>query len=97
LSIPKRLRLCFLVDQKWLAKSSRCAWKVLSAYLRQSAAFDDAVPGAAIAVHAFGDFLQFNPTCTSSPPAVAFMDGQPKVIYKSKDGRTSNTLNWVKL
>jgi hypothetical protein len=61
LSIPKRLRIYFLFDRKLLAKLSRCAWKVLSAYLKQSAPFDDAVPGAAIAVHTFGDFLQFNP------------------------------------
>jgi hypothetical protein len=37
------------------------SWKVLSAYLKQPVAFDDAVPGAAIAVHSFGDFVQFNP------------------------------------
>ena len=60
-SIPKRLRIYFLFNRKLLAKLSRCAWKVLSAYLKQSAAFDDAVPGGAIAVHTFGDFLQFNP------------------------------------
>jgi hypothetical protein len=37
------------------------SWKVLSAYLKQPVPFDDAVPGAAIAVHSFGDFVQFNP------------------------------------
>jgi hypothetical protein len=61
LSIPKRLRRYFLFDRKLLAKLSRCAWNVLSAYLKQSAPLGDAVPGAAIAVHTFGDFLQFNP------------------------------------
>jgi hypothetical protein len=61
LSIPKRLRRYFLFDRKLLAKLSRCAWTVLSAYLKQSATVDDAVPGAVIAVHTFGDFLQFNP------------------------------------
>ena len=50
-----------VVQYKLLAKLSRCAWKVLSAYLKQSVYFDDAVPGAAIAVHTFGDFQQFNP------------------------------------
>jgi hypothetical protein len=34
---------------------------VLSTYLKQPVPFDDAVPGAAIAVHTFGDFQQFNP------------------------------------
>ena len=60
-SIPKRLRIYFLFDRKLLAKLSRCAWKVLSAYLKQSVPFDDAAPGAAIAVHTFGDFVQYNP------------------------------------
>jgi hypothetical protein len=40
---------------------SRCAWKVLSSYLKQAAPFNDSVPGAAIVVHTFGDFQQFNP------------------------------------
>jgi len=61
LSLPKRLRIYFLFDRKLLAKLSRCAWKVLSTYLKQAVLFDDAVPGAAIAVHTFGDFQQFNP------------------------------------
>ena len=60
-SIPKRLRIYFLFNRKLLAKLSRCAWKVLSAYLKQAVPFDDAVPGAAIAVHTFGEFQQFNP------------------------------------
>jgi hypothetical protein len=60
-SVPKRLRIYFLFDRKLLAKLSRCAWKVLSTYLKQPVYFDDAVPGAAIAVHTFGDFQQFNP------------------------------------
>jgi ribosomal protein S27E len=60
-SIPKRLRIYFLFNRNLLAKLSQCAWKVLSAYLKQLAPFDDAVPGAAIAVHTFGDFQQFNP------------------------------------
>jgi ribosomal protein S27E len=60
-SIPKRLRIYFLFNRKLLAQLSRCAWKVLNDYLKHSAPFDDAVPSAAIAVHAFGDFQQFNP------------------------------------
>jgi hypothetical protein len=50
-----------MYDRKLLAKLSRCARKVLSAYLKQAVSFDDAVPGAAVAVHTFGDFQQFNP------------------------------------
>jgi hypothetical protein len=34
---------------------------VVSVYLKQAVCFDDAVAGAAIAVHTFGDFQQFNP------------------------------------
>jgi hypothetical protein len=60
-SIPKRLRIYFLFNRKLLAKLSRCAWKVLNAYLKQAAPSDDSVPGGAIAVHTFGDFVQFNP------------------------------------
>ena len=44
--------------------------------------FDEAIPGAAIVVHTFGDFQL----------------GQAKVIYRSKDGRTSKTfeaLDWL--
>ena len=58
-SLPKRLRIYFLFDRKLLAKLSRCAWKVLSAYLKQPVPFDEAAPGAAIAVHTFGEFQQF--------------------------------------
>jgi hypothetical protein len=60
-SLPKRVRIYFMYDRKLLAKLSRCARKVLSAYLKQAVSFDDAVPGAAVAVHTFGDFQQFNP------------------------------------
>lgn len=60
-SIPKRLRIYFMFDRRLLAKLSQCAWTVLSGYLKQGAAFDDAVPGAVIAVQTFGDFQNFNP------------------------------------
>jgi hypothetical protein len=50
-----------MYNRKLLAKLSRCAWKVLGTYLKQSVPFDDAVAGAAIAVHTFGEFQQFNP------------------------------------
>lgn len=60
-SLPKRLRIYFLFGRKLLAKLSRCAWKLLSTYLKQAAPFDYAMLGAAIAVHTFADFQQFNP------------------------------------
>jgi hypothetical protein len=60
-SIPKRVRIYFLYDRKLLARLSQCAWKVLSAYLKQGTSLDDATPGAVIAVQTFGDYQNFNP------------------------------------
>ncbi len=60
-SIPKRLRIYFMMDRKLLAKLSQCAWKVLNLYLTQAVAYDDATAGAAVAVKSFGDFQNFNP------------------------------------
>ena len=60
-SLPKRLRVHFMINRKLLAKLSRCVWKVLGTYLKQAVPFGDAVPGAAIAVHTYGEFQQFNP------------------------------------
>ncbi|MCP4184316.1 MAG: IS91 family transposase, partial [Hyphomicrobiales bacterium] len=60
-SIPKRLRIYFMFDRKLLTKLSRCAWKVLHLYLTQAVPYEDATPGAAIAVQSFGDFQNFNP------------------------------------
>jgi len=60
-SIPKRLRIYFMYDRSLLSKLSRCAWKVLSIYLKQSVSDHNATPGSAIAVHTFGDFQNFNP------------------------------------
>jgi len=55
------LRIYFLYDRKLLAKLSICGWKVLSAYLKSAVPYDDAVPGASIAVQTYGDFQNFNP------------------------------------
>ena len=60
-SIPKRLRIYFLYDRKLLAKLSICAWKVINAYLKAAVPYDNAVPGASIAVQTYGDFQNFNP------------------------------------
>jgi ribosomal protein S27E len=60
-SIPKRLRIYFLYDRKLLAKLSRCAWKVMTTYLKSAVSDHSAVPGASIAVQTYGDFLNPNP------------------------------------
>ena len=50
-----------MYDRKMLAKLSRCAWKVLSDYIKQSVPVDNPMPGAVISVQTFGEFLNFNP------------------------------------
>ena len=55
------MRIHFMYDRKLLSALSRCAWRVLSVYLRQSVLDDSAAPGAAIAVQTFGEFQNFNP------------------------------------
>ncbi len=60
-SIPKRLRIYFLYDRTLLAKLSKCAWSVITAYLKSTVPGGEAVPGASIAVQTYGDFLNFNP------------------------------------
>jgi hypothetical protein len=61
LSIPKRLRIYFMLDRSLLAALSRCAWKVVSLYLKKAVPYEDAIPGAVIAVQSFGDFQNFHP------------------------------------
>ncbi|MEJ2660639.1 MAG: transposase [Desulfobacteraceae bacterium] len=60
-SIPKRLRIYFMYDRKLLAKLSRCGWNVINTFLKSASSHNDAVPGASISVHTYGDFLNFNP------------------------------------
>ena len=50
-----------MYDRSLLSKLSRCAWKVLSLYIKQGVSLDDPKPGAVIAVQTFGDLLNFNP------------------------------------
>ncbi|MFX0200485.1 MAG: transposase zinc-binding domain-containing protein [Candidatus Hodarchaeota archaeon] len=69
-SIPKRLRIYFMYDRKLPAKLSRCGWNVINTFLKSASSHDDAVPGARISVHTYGDFLNLNPTCTQSRPTV---------------------------
>jgi hypothetical protein len=60
-SIPKRLRIYFMYDRKLLAKLSKCGWNVINTFLKSASSYDDAVPGASISVHTYGEFLNFNP------------------------------------
>jgi len=63
LSVPKILRRYFLFDRKLLSEMSRCAWESLKVFFQESVPHEDVVPGAAIALQTFGDFLGFNPHC----------------------------------
>ena len=60
-SIPKILRRYFLYDRKLLSELSRCAWETLKEVFQEAVPEDDAVPGAVIAIHTFGDFLGWHP------------------------------------
>ena len=60
-SIPKILRRYFLYDRKLLSELSRCAWETLKEVFQEVVPEEDAVPGAVIAIHSFGDFLGWHP------------------------------------
>jgi hypothetical protein len=60
-SIPKILRRYFLYDRKLLSELSRCAWETLKEFFQEIVPEEDAVPGAVIAIHSFGDFLGWHP------------------------------------
>lgn len=62
-SIPKILRRYFLYDRKLLAGLSRCAWETLKEWHQIIGNKPEGVPGAAVAIQTFGDFLGFNPHC----------------------------------
>lgn len=51
----------FIYDRKLLAKLSKCAWNVLSNYLKKTVHDNGATPACIISVQTFGDFLNFNP------------------------------------
>jgi hypothetical protein len=46
-----------------LSEMSRCGWESLKEFFQEATAKEDAVPGAAVAIQSFGDFLGFNPHC----------------------------------
>jgi len=60
-SIPKILRRYFLYDRKLLSDLTRCAWETLKEFFQEAVSEEDAVPGAVIAIHTFGDFLGWHP------------------------------------
>jgi hypothetical protein len=62
-SIPKRIRPYFMYNRKLLSKLSKCAWKVLSDYLKESVSVKNAVPGVVVSIQTFGDFINFNLGC----------------------------------
>jgi hypothetical protein len=72
-SIPKRLRIYFLYDRKLLSKLSRCGWNVIRTCLETTSLDEDAKPGASIAVHTYGDFLNFNPHLHAIVPDGCFL------------------------
>jgi len=59
-SIPKILRRYFLYDRKLLADLSRCGWETLKDFYKEIVPEQGDVPGAAVAVHTFGDLLENN-------------------------------------
>jgi len=61
LGIPKILRRYFLYDRKLLSELSRCGWESLKDYFSLASRNSTTVPGAAVAIQTFGDFLGFNP------------------------------------
>ncbi|HDR15672.1 MAG TPA: IS91 family transposase, partial [Desulfobacteraceae bacterium] len=58
-SIPKILRRYFLYDRKLLSELSHCAWETLKEFFQEIVPVpeEDAVSGAVVAIHSFGDFL----------------------------------------
>jgi hypothetical protein len=59
--IPKILRKYFFYDRRLLLELSRCIWESLKIYYQHCVPGNKSVPGAAIAIQTFGDFLGFNP------------------------------------
>jgi len=62
-SIPKILRRYFLSDCNLLSELSRCAWESLKVFFQEATPEEDALPGAAVAIQSFGNYLGFNPHC----------------------------------
>ncbi|HHJ10907.1 MAG TPA: transposase, partial [Bacteroidetes bacterium] len=60
-SIPKILRRYFLYDRNLLSDLTRSTWETLKEFFQEALPEEDAVPGAVIAIHTFGDFLGWHP------------------------------------
>ena len=59
------------IERRLLSEMSRCGWESLKEFFQEAVPVEDpvlrgeedAVPGAAVAIQSFGDFLGFNPHC----------------------------------
>jgi hypothetical protein len=56
-----------------LSKLSRCGWDVIRKCLETTSLDENAKPGASIAVHTYGDFLNFNPHLHAIVPDGCFL------------------------
>ena len=62
--IPKMLRPYFRYDRDLLKDLCRVAHECLIEFLRTSLGLPEGVPGIVMAIHTFGEYLDFHPTCT---------------------------------
>ena len=97
LSIPKRLRIYFLYDRKLLSKLSKCAWNVIRAYHKSATLDENATPGASIAVHTYGDFLNFNPHIHAIVPDGYFLEGGGFSQERNEMSTQEWRQNWARL
>ena len=83
-----------LTDRRLLCKLSRCASRVLSLCLKETVAYDDAMAGAAMAVHTFADING----CPSLRCAIesGFPEPDPldKMLYLHRPLHTRNVLRY---
>lgn len=63
-----------MYDRKLLSKLSKCGWNIIRAYHKSATLDDNATPGASIAVHTYGDFLNFNPHIHAIVPDGYFLE-----------------------
>jgi len=74
-ALPKVLRPAFRHRRRLLPKLALCAWKALSAFLREDTE-GNALPAAIVSIQTAGEFLNWHPHLHVLAPAGAFrMDG----------------------
>ncbi len=59
--IPKMLRMYFRFDRDLLKDFCRLAHECLVEHMRTTLALPDALPGAVMTIHTFGEYLDFHP------------------------------------